>query len=210
MVGSHNNGHNTLSYTYNESTITVYDSYYNDSTKTVFSDMLYPESDVHITTSGNAPLISTDAIDTQGGEAASPDNTYHNQNITVELNQDNPSESLHLERTKTVAGDDEDHQNVYYYEYYFKELSSSPDGYYVTFTDSNGNTFGTATSRLTESKTLTATNRPIPPFAVEKEWHDIEDPDNYPEVRFTLYQGLVGNDGKIQEGSIFVGSNGEK
>lgn len=30
------------------------------------------------------------------------------------------------------------------------------------------------------------------PLIVKKEWHDIKDPNNYPEIRFTLYQAPIG------------------
>lgn len=102
-------------------------------------------------------------------------------------------------------------QNIYHYSYYWTEVDSNPSGFYSTFTDGNGNAIGDAGHRVTEDHTtVIAENKPIPDFFVEKKWHDIEDPDSYPEIRFTLYQGLVGSNGKIQEGSVFVGTNGEK
>ncbi len=100
-------------------------------------------------------------------------------------------------------------QTVYHYSYYFSEIDFHPSGFYSEFTDGHGNPVGDAAHRITEDDTtVLALNKKIPPFYVKKEWHDIEDPDNYPEVRFTLYQGLRNGD-DVSEGSIFVGSNGE-
>ena len=59
------------------------------------------------------------------------------------------------------------------------------------------------------------------PLIVKKQWHDIEDPDSYPEIRFTLYQGVVqtvqdwsnGRNGqyvdKVQNGDVFVSDQGK-
>lgn len=58
------------------------------------------------------------------------------------------------------------------------------------------------------------------PLFVKKHWHDIEDPDNYPEIRFTLYQGVIRDvveypNGvattvtKVSEGSVFVSESGQ-
>ena len=56
---------------------------------------------------------------------------------------------------------------------------------------------------------------------VKKEWHDIEDPNNYPEIRFSLYQGAIGTEmdystnparevTKVQNGSVFIDDSGRR
>ena len=100
-------------------------------------------------------------------------------------------------------------QTITHYSYYFVEVDSNPSGVYAEMTDGSGNPIGDISHRITEDDTHVVTNnKEIPPFAVEKEWHDIEDPDNYPEIRFTLYQCVL-NNGNLQEGEVFVDAAGE-
>ena len=186
-------------------------AYYHAEPQDIITTAFYPTQNttVDYAAGGGLQVLSVDIIDTLPGVAPAEDTAYTAQNNTFTLDKEHPSATLRLLRSDVSAGADDGQQNVNYYEYFFKELSSNPDGYYVTFTDEGGHSFGTASSRLTTDKSLTATNRPIPPFSVKKEWFDSKDPDNFPEVRFTLYQGVVGNDGKLQQGQVFVDENGK-
>ena len=101
-------------------------------------------------------------------------------------------------------------QNLNHYSYYFTEIEMNPSGFYAEFTDGHGEPIGDSNHRVTEDDTtVKATNKKVPDFYVRKEWFDSKDPDNFPEIRFTLYQGVVGNDGKLNQGQVFVGDNGE-
>ena len=192
------------------------DNNYNNSinlTKT--SDHFYLTEDTVITLSSEnntlSYLLSAQLLDTETGTAAAFDDNFEQ---TFTLNNGN---SWHTDlnlKTMEVTASDGTNQNVTYYDYYFVETESNPEGYYADLTPavSRGN-------RLSRSVTVNAENKKTPPFYVKKEWHDIEDPDNYPEIRFTLYQGVMGKAtdysvnppreyDKVMEGSVFVDDNG--
>lgn len=116
--------------------------------------------------------------------------------------------------TKTLTVPVERHQlsenqeTISFYEYYYEEVSTSPSGYYAEFVDENGNQISPDV-RLVTDNSITAKNKPIPPFRVTKEWRYSADPDSWPEIRFTLYQGLAQPDGRVSQGDVFVGIYGE-
>ena len=101
-------------------------------------------------------------------------------------------------------------QTIYSYSYYFAEVSSNPSGFYSEFTDGHGNPIGDSGHRVTEDDTMIhALNKSIPPFAVEKKWYSVDDPESYPEIRFTLYQGRI-NNGRVEQGTVFVDGSGKR
>ena len=112
----------------------------------------------------------------------------------------------------SVGASSVDTETYYSYTYYLEEVESNPSGYYVTMTDTNasGDSMGNKSHRIDSTATVYALNKTYVPLKVEKEWFSIEDPDSYPEIRFSLCQGLIQGTDEVQEGSVFVDSNGRR
>ena len=145
-----------------------------------------------------------------GGSEAAEDTVFTDEGHFYTLNREGGwtqiIDNLPLYAESAVTDGE---QNIYHYSYYFTEVDSNPSGFYSEFTDKKGNPIGDANHRITgDNTTVVALNKKVPPLYVKKEWYDIEDPDSYPEIRFTLYQGLKNGDG-VLEGQVFVGENGE-
>jgi len=51
--------------------------------------------------------------------------------------------------------------NTYIYTYYFEEVECMPEGFYATYTDSNGNLIGDVSQQFYSDETITATNKPL-------------------------------------------------
>ena len=214
VIGAHTD-ERKLSYSANgEDPIEIYHEYYQGGPYTFITGTIYPTVNTTITYSGTAQVLSADVIDTMPGTEPAEDTVYAAQNHTFTLNSDHPSATFHLLRSNVSAGADDGQQNINYFEYYFKELFSNPDGYYVTFTDSDGHSFGTADSRITANTELTATNRPTPPFIVKKAWRGVPEDAayNYPEIKFSLYQAETWNDNyqNPQSAWVYVDEFGNK
>ena len=213
------NGNTSIDYTLNNVTGNISNNNYNSGIINKATDHFYLSADTEIILSNGSGtsdslnyLQSVNLLDTETGTAAALDETFSKP---FTLNNSNGwHEDFHLKSMETTASDGTN-QNITYYEYYFVENESNPAGYYAEFTPSVSQG-----KRLTSSVTISAENKKIPPLYVKKEWHDIEDPDNYPEIRFTLYQGVLGSVKDystnpptdvpaLMEGQVFVGNKNE-
>ena len=149
-----------------------------------------------------------------GSSMNKPDDSWNSTNPNAQeftLDAENRTKEFRnlVLREEQSISDGNRSQTVFSYSYYFVETESYPAGYYASFTKDNasGIKLGDAAHLITDDAHIYALNKPIPPFAVEKKWYSLEDPANYPEVRFTLYQGRIVN-GVLQQGTVFVDSKG--
>ena len=90
----------------------------------------------------------------------------------------------------SILDSDGNTANTYIYTYFFEEVKCTPDTFYATFTDSNGNLTGDSKHLIYTDETITATNRPVG-FTILKV--DEKKPDiKLPGATFTLRK-LDGN-----------------
>ena len=183
----------------------------------VYSDPITVTQDLTIRCQGGGDCISEDSVSGGAGSEKSEDADFTNEEHVYTLNRAN-GWTVTIDNLPKYSEEDiiDYQQNVYRYSYYFAEIDCNPDEYSAVYSPVGG-----ANNRITDNNTtVTATNKKVNPFYVEKRWHDVKDPDNYPEIRFTLYQGLIRTvteypNGvatqvtRVQEGSVFVGEDGK-
>ena len=150
-------------------------------------------------TSGNSASV----LDTGAGTSPLPDRSF-SQTIRLDSSNGWHTALEGLIRSETSSGDDDDNENVTYYEYYLVEKDSSPKGYAQYFrADSNGITTvlsGDSDHRIEQDDSIIALNGPSNRLTVKKLWRGVPDTTGFPAVTFTLYQAWAdGNEGWVYE-----------
>ena len=177
------------------SEITATASGSNMSNALVRSPEFFVTQDIEFTIiSGEENLVTDNlakVLDTAAGTNPLPDRSFSQ---TVRLDNENFwKETLsHLIRMETTEGDD-DNENVTYYEYYFVEKGSNPDGYAQYFrADSSGGVTDTLSGdsdhQIEHNDSIIAMNGPSNRLIVKKVWRGVLDTTGFPGVTFTLYQ----------------------
>lgn len=131
-------------------------------------------------------------LDTMSGTAPVPDRTF-SQTIRLDSTNNWKEELAQQIYSETSAGDDDDNENVTFYEYYFVEKDSSPKGYAQYYrADTSGNKTetqsGDADHRVVTDESVIALNGPSNRLIVKKLWRGVPDTTGFPAVTFTLYQ----------------------
>jgi len=148
----------------------------------------------------------------EGETTAAQDTEWNNGRdpVFLELNNSNSwsdiaSDLVQMEEGPVING----HQNIYTYSYYLVEVDSNPSGYYPVLRESNASnaaTLGTIQYPISSTATVYAENKKTPPFVVKKVWRGVPEgsADNYPEIKFTLYQAELNNDNYQNSQSAWV------
>ena len=158
---------------------------------------------VSITEDTTVTVTSLNAEDLDGGLAgirlmdyvittpAAPDTEYETENVTFTLNKAGgwiTSPPLHLLSQETAEGETASREYVYTYEYWFEEISSNPDGFHARFFRHGTGTEVDSNNRISKDANVDAKNEAKPKFVVQKLWRGVDDPVDYPDITFDLYQ----------------------
>ena len=189
---------------YSPSSSNTIDFYYNTDKETkYFGGKAYPSNSCDIILSGDLDYIdSAKLYDTTPGTVTETGILYKQ----ILLNKENHwFEELNLLHEETVTGGDANNENVEVYEYYFEEVQSNPDNFYVTFYEFGTDNYeGDEYNVITSDDHIDARNEPAPVLQVLKAWRGVPDSEGYPTVYFTLYQCKAGTD-NIGNAHVYVG-----
>ena len=202
------------------STITTTAEGSNQSNALVRSGEFFVTHDTVFTLASGAENLITEGkvarvLDTSAGTSPLPDASFRR---TIRLDSTN---NWHvalddLIRSVTSAGDDDDNENVTYYEYYLVEMASNPKGYAQYFlADTSGSAPAPTTTLLGDSDhqietdaAIVAVNGPANRLIVEKKWRGVPDATGYPHVKFTLYQTWAdGGNISTSDGWVYENEN---
>lgn len=142
-------------------------------------------------------------LDTSSGTSPLPDSSF-SRTIRLDSTNEWKIDLENLIRSETSAGDDDDNENVTYYEYYFVEKESNPGGFARYFRAGENGVLtevlsGDSDHQIEEDDHIVAMNGPTNRLVVKKKWRGTPDTTGFPGVTFTLYQStdLNGNDKRI-------------
>lgn len=152
-------------------------------------------------------------LDTGSGSSPVYDRTF-SQTIRLDYTNDWHIDLQNLVRSETSAGDDDDNENITYYEYYFVEKDSNPKGYAQYYhADSSGNPTdvlsGDADHQIEHDEAVVAVNGPSNRLIVKKDWRGITDYTGFPGVTFTLYW-VWEDDQNANNPNVYVDSSGTR
>ena len=190
------------------STLTVTAEGENQSNALVRSQEFFVTQDTVFTIASGAENLVTGnlakVLDTGVGTSPLPDRSF-SQTILLDSSNDWHAALDDLLRSETSAGDNDDQENVTFYEYYLVEKDSNPKGYAQYFrADSNGNITtvlsGDSDHQIEHDDSIIALNGPSNRLIVKKLWRGVPDTTGFPAVTFTLYQAWAdGNEGWVYE-----------
>ena len=186
-------------------------------------EFLVTQDTVFTITSGAENLITVAegkparVRDTAAGTNPLPDQSF-SQTVRLDSTNNWHVDLPGLVHSVTSAGDDDDNENVTYYEYYLVEKESSPKGYAQYYlADGAGNPsetlYGDSDHQIETDAAIVAVNGPANRLVVEKDWRGVPDATGFPHVTFTLYQGWANGDGTVSPNSgdswVYVNEAGE-
>lgn len=196
------------------STITVTAEGSNASNALVRSQEFFVTQDTVFTLAEGAENLidgsnSARVLDTSAGSPPLPDRAF-SQTIRLDNSNGWTTHLKDLIRSETHSGDNDDQENVVYYEYYLVEKESNPDGYAQYFRaglDGNPTSIlsGDSDHQIETDDSIIALNGPSNRLIVKKLWRGVLDTTGFPGITFTLYQTTDRNGNGAQP---YVDENG--